>query len=137
MAQPRSSAPWERRASVLVLVIFMLLEREDLRGRIISVVGHGHLAVTTRAFEEAGARVSRQLLMQGARQHDLRHRRRGRTVADRRPVLRAVGVVGGRTPFHPVRRAAGRGRRPVAALAALPGWTRPVYVARSSSAWNW
>lgn len=49
---------------VIVMVIFMLLEREDLRGRIIGLIGHGHLAVTTKAFDEAGQRVSRQLLMQ-------------------------------------------------------------------------
>lgn len=49
---------------VTVLVIFMLLERGDLRDRIISLIGHGHLATTTRAFDEAATRVSRYLLMQ-------------------------------------------------------------------------
>ena len=50
--------------SVFVLVLFMLLEREDLRDRLLSLVGHGHLAMTTKALDEAGTRVSRQLLMQ-------------------------------------------------------------------------
>jgi len=49
---------------VLVLVIFMLLERRDLRDRLIGLFGHGQLAITTKAFDEAGTRVSRQLLMQ-------------------------------------------------------------------------
>jgi predicted PurR-regulated permease PerM len=49
---------------VVVLVIFMLLEREELRGRLIGLLGHGNLAATTKAFDEAGRRVSRQLLMQ-------------------------------------------------------------------------
>ena len=49
---------------VLALVIFMLLERRDLRDRLIGLVGHGRLSVTTKAFDEAGSRVSRQLLMQ-------------------------------------------------------------------------
>jgi predicted PurR-regulated permease PerM len=49
---------------VIVLVLFMLLEREDLRDRLIGLIGHGHLAVTTKAFDEAGRRVSRQLLLQ-------------------------------------------------------------------------
>src|SRR5688572_8281873 len=49
---------------VLVMVIFMLLERRDLRDRLIRLFGHGQLAITTRAFDEAGTRVSRQLLMQ-------------------------------------------------------------------------
>jgi predicted PurR-regulated permease PerM len=49
---------------VVILVIFMLLEREELRGRVIGLIGHGHLAVTTKALDEAGRRVGRQLLMQ-------------------------------------------------------------------------
>jgi len=46
------------------MVIFMLLERRDLRDRLIGLFGHGRLSVTTKAFDEAGSRVSRQLLMQ-------------------------------------------------------------------------
>jgi hypothetical protein len=42
----------------------MLLERQDLRNRVMSVFGHGHLARTTRALDEAAERVSRYLLMQ-------------------------------------------------------------------------
>ena len=49
---------------VLAMVIFMLLERRDLRDRLIGLFGHGQLAITTKAFDEAGTRVSRQLLMQ-------------------------------------------------------------------------
>ncbi|MGY3265884.1 AI-2E family transporter [Lysobacter sp. HA35] len=49
---------------VLVLVIFMLIHREDLRDRLISLVGVDQLADTTRALEDAGQRVSRYLLMQ-------------------------------------------------------------------------
>lgn len=49
---------------VVTLVIFMLLERRDLRDRLIRVIGHGHLALTTKALDEAGSRVSKQLLMQ-------------------------------------------------------------------------
>lgn len=48
----------------VVLVIFMLLRREDLRDRIISLVGHGRLTVTTRALDEAGERISRYLVRQ-------------------------------------------------------------------------
>jgi predicted PurR-regulated permease PerM len=49
---------------VVILVVFMLLEREQLRGKLIGLLGSGHLALTTKAFDEAGQRVSRQLLMQ-------------------------------------------------------------------------
>jgi predicted PurR-regulated permease PerM len=49
---------------VVTMVVFMLLERRHLRDRLIGVVGLGQLAVTTKALDDAGARVSRQLLMQ-------------------------------------------------------------------------
>jgi predicted PurR-regulated permease PerM len=49
---------------VVAMVMFMLLERRDLRDRLIGLFGHGQLAITTKAFDEAGTRVSRQLLMQ-------------------------------------------------------------------------
>src|SRR6185503_7701580 len=49
---------------VIVLVIFMLLERQELRNRVLGVFGTGTLAVTTRALDEAATRVSRYLLMQ-------------------------------------------------------------------------
>ncbi len=49
---------------VIAIVIFMLLERETMRGRVLGLVGYGNLAATTKAIDEAGQRVSRQLLMQ-------------------------------------------------------------------------
>ena len=51
-------------ALALVLVVFMLIRREDLRDRVISVVGRGRLTVTTKALDEAGERISRYLVMQ-------------------------------------------------------------------------
>ena len=51
-------------ALVTTLVIFMLLERRHLRERFLTVVGQGRLALTTKALDEAGSRVARQLLMQ-------------------------------------------------------------------------
>ena len=49
---------------VILLVIFMLLKREDLRSRLIRLIGQGRISATTRAMEDAGQRVSRYLLMQ-------------------------------------------------------------------------
>lgn len=46
---------------VVVLVIFMLLTREDLRDRMIRLVGHGHLNLTTQATDDAAGRISRYL----------------------------------------------------------------------------
>jgi predicted PurR-regulated permease PerM len=49
---------------VLVLVVFMLIQRENLRNRLVRLVGHGRLIVTTQAFDEGAQRVSRYLIMQ-------------------------------------------------------------------------
>ena len=49
---------------VVVMVVFMLLERRELRDRVIGVLGQHRLTITTKALDEAGTRVSRQLLMQ-------------------------------------------------------------------------
>jgi predicted PurR-regulated permease PerM len=57
-------APLGGLALSLVLVIFMLIGREDLRDRLISLIGRGRLTVTTKALDEAGERISRYLLMQ-------------------------------------------------------------------------
>jgi predicted PurR-regulated permease PerM len=49
---------------VTVLMIFMLLERRELRDRVILLIGYRRMTATTRALDEAGARISRYLLMQ-------------------------------------------------------------------------
>jgi predicted PurR-regulated permease PerM len=49
---------------VLGLLIFMLVQREELRNRLIRLVGYGRVTITTKALEEAGQRISRYLLMQ-------------------------------------------------------------------------
>ncbi len=51
-------------ALVVLLLIFMLLRREDLRHRILRLVGQGRISETSRAMDEAGASVARYLLMQ-------------------------------------------------------------------------
>jgi len=48
---------------VIVLVVFFLLQREDLRDRFIHLMGKGHVTVTTQMLEDAGTRVSRYLSM--------------------------------------------------------------------------
>ena len=49
---------------VIVVVIFMLLKREDLRDRFIRLVGSSDIHRTTEAIEDAGRRVGQYLLMQ-------------------------------------------------------------------------
>ena len=48
---------------VIVLVVFFLIRREDLRDRFIHLVGKGHVTVTTQMLEDADTRVSRYLSM--------------------------------------------------------------------------
>jgi predicted PurR-regulated permease PerM len=47
---------------VVVLSIFLLIERHDLRDRFIRLVGYGRLTLTTKALDEAGWRISRYLM---------------------------------------------------------------------------
>jgi len=49
---------------VVILVIFFLIRREDLRDRFIRLVGRGEVTVTTQTLEDAANRVSRYLLVQ-------------------------------------------------------------------------
>lgn len=52
---------------VVVFTIFLLLQREDLRDRILHIVGGAErLSVTTEAADEAGKRVSRYLVAQAS-----------------------------------------------------------------------
>ncbi len=115
---------------VIALVLFMLIEREDLRNRLIGLFGHGQLAVTTRAIEEAGTRVSRQLLLQ-----TLVNLIYG-VIAIAGLYLLGVpyalfwGMVGAALRFIPYIGPIAAASGPVVlALAALPGWTRPLEVA--------
>jgi predicted PurR-regulated permease PerM len=116
-------------AFVLAMVIFMLLERRDLRDRLIGLVGHGQLAITTKAFDEAGTRVSRQLLMQslvnlvygiavGIGLHFLGV-----------PYALVWAALGAALRFIPyIGPVLGTGAPILVSLAALPGWAGPLWV---------
>jgi predicted PurR-regulated permease PerM len=49
---------------VVVLVLFMLLRRVELRNRVIRLLGHGRLTVATKALDDAGRRITRYLQVQ-------------------------------------------------------------------------
>jgi len=57
-------APFETFVIVLVVAIFILMQKEDLRDRMIRVFGSSDLHRTTTAMDEAGARLSRYFLSQ-------------------------------------------------------------------------
>jgi predicted PurR-regulated permease PerM len=114
---------------VAALVIFMLLERRNLRDRLIMLIGRGQLATTTKGFDEAGRRVSRQLLMQSLVSLlygivafvglHLLHVPYPLVWATLGAVLRFIPYVG------PV---LGAGAPILVSLAALEGWTKPLIV---------
>jgi predicted PurR-regulated permease PerM len=54
-------APFGTVAIVIVLVLFLLIERQDLRDRFIHLIGRRRLNVTTQAIDDAASRVSRYL----------------------------------------------------------------------------
>ncbi len=49
---------------IIVIAIFMLIKKEDLRNRVILLAGRNRLSLTTRTLEDAGSRVGRYLFMQ-------------------------------------------------------------------------
>ena len=114
---------------VLVMLIFMLLERKDLRDRLIGLFGYGQLTTTTKALDEAGSRVSRQLLMQSL-------------VNLIYGIVAGIGLYFLGVPYALVWAALGAALRfipylgPVigagapilVSLAALPGWAGPLWV---------
>jgi predicted PurR-regulated permease PerM len=57
-------------AVIVVLVVFILLERKRFRDRFLRLIGHSRLATTTLAVDEAGSRISSflfgQLVVNGA-----------------------------------------------------------------------
>jgi predicted PurR-regulated permease PerM len=58
--------PLETTVIVLVIAIFILMEREDLRDRVIRLAGADDLHRTTAAMDDAGQRLSRYFLSQVA-----------------------------------------------------------------------
>jgi predicted PurR-regulated permease PerM len=57
-------APLGRAGMVVIFTVFMLLKREDLRNRLLKLVGLGQLNLVTQALDDASGRVGRYLQMQ-------------------------------------------------------------------------
>ena len=114
---------------VLAMVIFMLLERRDLRDRLIGLFGHGQLTVTTKAFDEAGTRVSRQLLMQSLVNLVYGIAAGVGLYALGVPYPLVWATLGAALRFIPyIGPVIGAGAPILVSLAALPGWSGPLWV---------
>jgi len=114
---------------VLAMVIFMLLERRDLRDRLIGLFGLGQLTLTTRAFDEAGTRVSRQLLMQSLVNLVYGIAAGLGLYLLGVPYALVWAALGAALRFIPyIGPVIGAGAPIVISLAALPGWAGPLWV---------
>ena len=96
-------------ALALVLVVFMLLKREDLRNRLIRLVSHGQITVMTKALDDAGQRISRFLLMQLIVNATVGLSVGLGLLAIGVEYALSVGIRGGRVPLHPLHRPLDRG----------------------------
>jgi len=115
---------------VIALVLFMLLDREDLRDRLLGLFGHGQLAVTTKAIDEAGMRVSRQLLLQTLVNLIYGAIALGGLYLLGVPYPLFWGAVGAALRFIPYLGPIIAAGGPILlAMAALPGWKGPLEVA--------
>src|ERR1700754_408261 len=76
---------------IVIFVIFILIQREDLRNRLIRLAGSHDLQRTTAALDDAGARPHPLVPEPASDQHRLRRDDRHRAVDHRRSQSRAVG----------------------------------------------
>ena len=114
---------------VLVLVVFMLIERQQLRNRLVRLFGHGKITITTKALDEATQGISRYLLM-----YSLVNACFGVAVAAGLwllgvpyPVL--WGALAAMLRFIPYVGTWMAAVLPIAmSLAVFPGWTKPLFV---------
>ena len=117
-------APLGSLVIVLVVAVFILMQMEDLRDRMIRLFGSGDLHRTTAALDEAAARLSRYFLTQLALNTGF-----GVVVALGLFVLGVpspalFGIIAGLLRFVPYVGAVGAALLPLALAAAVdPGWT--------------
>ncbi len=122
-------SPLSTAGLVVVMVIFMLLERRNLRDRLIALFGLGQLAITTRALDEASARVSHQLLMQSLVNLTYGVAAGVGLYLLGVPYALVWGVLGGALRFIPyLGPVLGAGAPILVSLAALQGWIGPLWV---------
>ena len=130
---PNALSPWLEPVSlaglVILLVPFMLLAREELRNRFIRLVGFRRLAVTTRAMDEAGARVTRYLLTQSAVNASFAVLVMLGLFLIGVPYAVLFGVLAGALRFVPyVGIWIGAGLPVAISMAVFPGWTKALMV---------
>ncbi len=113
----------------LVLVVFMLLKREELRDRVIRMAGRGRMTVSTKALDDAGQRISRFLLDAAVHQCRLRFGAHHRAFRDPGPPCVVVGLSGGLLRYVPYLGSwITAGLLFALCLGVFPGWVQPLLV---------
>lgn len=114
---------------VMVLVLFMLVERQELRNRLVRLFGNGRITITTRALDDATSGIIRYLLMQS-----LVNAGFGVAVGTGLFVLGVpypflFGALAGMLRFIPYVGTWVAALLPITlSLAVFPGWTKPLLV---------
>jgi predicted PurR-regulated permease PerM len=114
---------------VVIFTAFILIKREDLRNRMLRLVGLSRLSVVTQAFDDATTRVSRYLLLQLAVNSCLGALFGTALFLLGIPYAALWGILAALLRFVPYVGAPLAAMLPVLlSLAVFPGWAKPIYV---------
>jgi predicted PurR-regulated permease PerM len=114
---------------VMVLVVFMLVERQELRNRLIRLFGHGRISITTSALDDATSGIIRYLLMQSLVNAGFAIAVTAGLWLLGVPYPFLWGVLAGILRFIPYVGTWMAALLPIAlSLAVFPGWTKPLLV---------
>jgi predicted PurR-regulated permease PerM len=115
-------------SAVVVLTLFMLINRGDLRNRLVRLLGQGHLVAVTTALDDAAERVSRYLLTQSLVNGTFGTLLGFGLYCIGVPYAPFWGVFGALLRFIPYLGTLIAGACPLLlALAVFEGWTKPLY----------
>ena len=127
---PRIIEPLGSAVFVFVLLVFMLIQQRELRARIIRLFGHERLAETTRALDEASAKISRYLLTQSGLNATFGAAIMVGLFALEVPFALVWGFFGALLRFIPYVGAWAAALIPIAvSLAVFDGWMKPLLIA--------
>lgn len=122
-------APIGTAGVVSVFTIVILIRREDLRNRLLRLIGVDQLTLITKAFDDAGTRVSRYLRMQFLVNASFGCLLTAGLFLIGLPAALLCGVLAGIGRFVPYVGPVFGGTLPVIlAVAVSPGWTTPLIV---------
>ena len=116
-------------AFVVVLVVFMLIERQELRNRLVRLLGHGRVTLTTKAIDEATQGIIRYLQMQSLVNACFGAAVAGGLFFIGVPYALLWGALAALLRFIPYVGTWMAALLPITmSLAVFPGWTKPLFV---------